>query len=116
MKNFSSILNQLLSHVPRGVFKNCVDRYKGDYRARKFKCWSQFAVMVYAQITSKVSLRDTVFGFANRENYFCHLGVENVVRSTLADANRKRDWHIYEDLFKQVLLRCRRYTQTQISL
>ena len=107
MKNFSSIFNQFLKVVPRAIFKSCVDKFKGDYRTRSFKCWSQFGVMLFAQLTGKSSLRDIVVGFSNKQNYFYHLGFKNVARSTLADANTNRAPQIYEELFGQLLSRCR---------
>ena len=106
MKNFAPVFNQYLKYVPRSVFNKCVDKFKGDYRVRTFKCWSQFGVMLYAQITAKISLRDIVTGFSHKQNYFYHLGFKEVKRSTLADANQKRDWQIYEKLFNQVLWSC----------
>jgi putative transposase len=106
MKNFATVFNQFLKEVPRSVFKTCVDKFKGDYRTRVFNCWSQFGAMLYAQLTGKTSLRDVTIGFSNKENYFYHLGVKNVARSTLADANEKRDWRIYEALFHELLPRC----------
>ena len=90
MKNFASVFNQYLKQVPRSVFNTCVNKYKGDYRVRTFKCWSQFGVMIYAQLTDKISLRDTITGFSNKENYFYHLGFKDVRRSTLADANQNK--------------------------
>lgn len=107
MKNFASVFNQFLSLVPRSVFKACVEKFRGDYRVRVFHCWSQFGVMVYAQLTGKTSLRDIVIGFSNKANYFYHLGLRNIARSTIADANKNRSWQIYERLFTEVLLRCR---------
>ena len=106
MKNFATVFNQFLKQVPRSVFNKFVDKFKGDYRTRVFKCWSQFGVMLFVQLTGKISLRDTVIGFSNKENYFYHLGIKNVARSTLADANQNRDWRIYEELFNEVLVRC----------
>lgn len=107
MKNFASVFNQFLSLVPRSVFRACVDRFQGDYRTRVFNCWSQFGVMLYAQLTGKTSLRDLIIGFCNKANYFYHLGLRNVARSTVADANKNRNWQIYESLFTEILLRCR---------
>lgn len=107
MKNFASVFNQFLRLVPRSVFRACVDKFQGDYRTRVFTCWSQFGVMLYAQLTGKRSLRDLVIGFSHRANHFYHLGLRNVARSTVADANKTRNWRIYESLFAEILLRCR---------
>jgi hypothetical protein len=110
VKHFSTVYNQFLKLVPRAHFQTCVDHYQGDYRVRTMNCWSQFGTMSYAQLTGKTSLRDVVIGFANKENYFYHLGLKTVARSTLADANRDRDCRIYQELFEIILGRCRDLT------
>lgn len=107
MQHFSTVYNQFLKLVPRHTFQECVDHYDGDYRTRKMKCWAQFGLMTYAQVTGKVSLRDVEVGFANKENHFYHLGLASAAHSTLADANAARDWHIYQELFAALLPRCR---------
>jgi len=107
MQPFNTVYNQFLKLVPRGPFQQCVDHYDGDYRTRKMNCWAQFGLMTYAQVTGKISLRDVEVGFANKENHFYPLGLRSAAHSTLADANAKRDWHIYQELFETVLLRCR---------
>jgi len=107
MQQFSAVYNQFLKLVPRVPFQQCVDHYNGDHRVRTMSCWSQFGIMTYAQVTGKTSLRDIEVGFANKENYFYHLGLQSVSRSTLADANSSRDWHIYQELFETVFVRCR---------
>ena len=107
MKHFSTVYNQFLKLVPRARFQTCVDRYGGDHRVRTMSCWSQFGTMAYAQLTGKTSLRDVVIGFANKVNYFYHLGLKKVSRSTLADANRDRDCRIYQELFEVIVSSCR---------
>jgi hypothetical protein len=107
MQQFNTVYNQFLKLVPRAPFQQCVDHYDGDYRVRTMTCWSQFGLMAYSQVTGKTSLRDLEVGFANKENYFYHLGLKTASRSTLADANTNRDWHIYQELFETVLVRCR---------
>lgn len=106
MRQFSAVYNQFLKQIPRAQFQTCVDHYNGDYRVRKFNCWSQFTTMMYAQLTGKVSLRALEIGLQNQAHHFYHLGLKKVSRSTVADANQNRDWHIYEELFTTVLLRC----------
>lgn len=107
MQQFSTIYNQFLKQVSRAQFQTCVDHHDGDYRVRTFNCWSQFTTMMYAQVTGKVSLRALELSLKNHPQHFYHLGLEKVSRSTVADANQNRDWHIYEELFAALLLRCR---------
>ena len=81
-----------------------MDKYKGNYRVRSFTCWEQFIAMAFAQLTGRESLRDveSCLGAVSVKLY--HSGVRsNVKKSTLADANEKRDWRIYAG-FAQVLI------------
>ena len=45
----------------------------------------------------------------SRPDQLCHLGFRSTVaHSTLADANRSRDWRIYHDLAQTLIARARR--------
>jgi hypothetical protein len=60
--------------------------------------------MAFAQLTYRGSLRDTVLCLRALQEKLHHIGIQgNVTRSTLSDANEKRNWRIYCD-FAQVLI------------
>lgn len=48
MNKGKTIFSQIMSLIPERDFKTCVDRYKGNNRARTFSCRDQFLVMSYA--------------------------------------------------------------------
>ena len=61
--------------------------------------------MSFAQLTGRESLRDIENCLSAFSSKLYHSGISNPVsRSTLADANEKRDWRIYAD-FAQVLIK-----------
>lgn len=98
------VFRQLLQFFPRHEFNLCVRRYRGEYRARSFSTFDQFLCLAYAQLAGRESLRDIETCLnSHRENLY-HIGFRGVVsRSTLADANERRDWRIFQD-FGQVLI------------
>ena len=99
------IFSQVMDFAPRRKFKVCVDRYYGDKYTRTFSCSEQFRAMVFAQLTSRESLRDTVSCLNAVNSQLYHLGFcGKLSRSTLADANSKRNWRIYSD-YAQVLIK-----------
>ncbi len=100
-----TVFVQLMDHVPRHTFRRLVRRYGGDERVRSFTCWDQFLCMAFAQLTYRESLRDIEACLSAVPEKLYHLGFRSraVARSTLADANETRDWHIYAD-FAQVLI------------
>ena len=92
-----TVFAQLLRHVSRYAFNKCVERYAGNRRVRSFSCWSQFLCMANAQLTGRSSLRDTETCLNSHHEKLYHLGVRGrVSRSTLSDANERRDYRIYE--------------------
>lgn len=98
------VFSQIMDFVPRHAFRRCVQRYGGDHRSRIFSCWDQFLVMAFAQLTYRDSLRDIEACLRAVPERLYHMGIRGKVsRSTLADANERRDWRIYAD-FAQVLI------------
>jgi len=92
------VFSQLMSHVPMKKFRRCVERYGGERRLRSFSCWDQFLCMAFAQLTGRESLRDIEVCLRSMQGRLYHMGIRSrVSRSTLADANEKRDWRIYAD-------------------
>lgn len=94
------VFSQLMAFVPRRVFDTCVRRYRGQRRVRQFSCRDQFLCMAFAQLTGRESLRDIEACLGAMASKLYHAGFRcgGVSRSTLADANERRDWRIWADL------------------
>jgi hypothetical protein len=98
------VFSQLMSHIPRYEFNKCVDKYRGNHKVRSFSCWDQFLCLAFAQLTYRESLRDIVTCLNAMQSKLYHMGFRAPIsRSTLADANEKRDWRIYAE-FAQTLI------------
>ena len=104
MNSGKTVFAQLLDFLPKHEFYKCVRRYRSDRRLRKFSCLDQFLCMAFAQITFRDSLRDIETCLRAMPTNLYHAGFRGKIsRSTLADANEKRDWRIYGD-FAHVLI------------
>lgn len=104
MQEYNTIIGKLLSGVKRKQFKRIVDKYDGDKYVKYFNCWSQFVCIFIGQIGNFKSLREIVdaINFQPQNQY--HLGIKkNISRTTLAEANEKRDWRIYRDVFLKLI-------------
>ncbi len=102
------VFSQVMDHLPMHTLRRCIQRYQGDYRVRAFTCMEQFLCMAFAQLTFRESLRDIEACLRAQSNKLYHMGIRAAVsRSTLADANERRDWRIYAD-FAQALIRIAR--------
>jgi hypothetical protein len=99
-----TVFSQAMDFLPRKIFRQCVDRYQGNYKVRYFSCFDQFLCMAFAQLTYRESLRDIECCLRAFQKKLYHMGIRGKVsKSTLADANENRDWRIYSD-FAQVLI------------
>jgi transposase len=102
------MFSQLLDFVPVHDFRQCVKRYKGNYKIKSFSCWDQFLCMAFAQLTCRESLRDIEACLRSVRSKLYHMGIRSTVsRNTLAHANETRDWRIYAD-FAQTLIHAAR--------
>ena len=42
MNSGKSIFSQLMDFLPTYEFRQCVERYQGNYKLKSFSCWDQF--------------------------------------------------------------------------
>lgn len=111
------VFAQFLSLLPRYEFQRIVNKYNGDYHTKTFKCWHQLACMILAHVRQEDSLRDIDISLNAHANKLYHIGIQQCPKSTLADANEKRDFRIYEEFAKSLMHRARReYAQTELAL
>jgi len=98
------VFSHLMDFLPRYEFNQCVRRYHGNRRIKRFYCSDQFRCMTFAQLTYRESLRDIETCLRAVHPTLYHVGIRgHIARSTLADANEARDWRRYAD-FAQVLI------------
>ena len=92
------VFAQLGEHLPQSVFAQCVRRYPGKYPALSFSHWDHLLCMMFAQLTARSSLRDISTCLRSQRAKLYHAGLRGTIaRSTLADANERRDCRIFED-------------------
>ena len=104
-----TVFSQILDFLPMHKFRQCVNRYNGNKGVRTFTCLDQFMCMAFAQLTYRESLRDIECCLRAMKDKLYHMGISgNISRSTLADANEKRDWRIYSDFALQLIDQARK--------
>jgi hypothetical protein len=103
------VFGQLMDFLPLHTFRRCVARYPSSYPTKTFSHLDQYLCMAFAQLTFRESLRDIEVCLRAHPSKLYHLGIRgHVARSTLADANEKRDWRIYHDFANALIVEARR--------
>lgn len=112
------IFAQAMDYLPQHTLRRCIQRYDGNKNIKFFTCQDQYRCMAFAQLTYRESLRDIEACLKAQSNKLYHMGIRSkVARSTLAEANEKRDWRIYADLAQSLIQTARRlYADEDLGL
>jgi hypothetical protein len=113
-----TVFAQLMDFLPWTTFARIVDRYGGNYRVRSLSCTDQFRSLIFAQLTYRESLRDIEACLTAQSAKLYHMGIRSPIkRSTLADANERRDWRIYADFAQRLIAQARKlYAEEDFGL
>ena len=109
------MFSQLLDFLDKDVFLRISNKYNGNRYVKSFTCWNQLAVMMFGQLSNRESLRDLVLATQAHANKAFHLGFGKYAsKSTLADANTKRDYRIFEEFAYRVMAEAQKCRAVEI--
>ena len=103
MAYITTIFDQMVQFSLRLDFKSIVKAHNGDHRIRTISCWDQFIFLILGQFSRREYLRETVLSINSLPSEFYHLGSRTIRRSAFSDANNKRQYQIYQDLFYRLI-------------
>lgn len=101
--------------LPRGAFEQIVNQFNSDKYSKGYRSWDQLIAMVFAQLSGSVSLRELEAGFNSQASRHYHLGSRAIKRSTLADANARRDSEMFAAVCGQLMKQAHRRVRSEIS-
>ncbi len=108
MNTGKTLFAQLMEFLPWKTFSRIVALYGGDSGVRILSCGAEYRAMAVAQLTHRESLRDIETCLSVQASKLYHMDFSKVVRrSTLADANKTRDWRIYAELAQWLIVQAR---------
>jgi hypothetical protein len=101
-----TLFAQLMDFLPWKTFRRIIDRHDGDRYVKSMTCADQFRVL--AQLTYRESLRDIEVCLSAQTAKLYHMGfLQEIKRSTLADANESRDWRIHAEFAQRLIAQAR---------
>lgn len=115
MQHQNSVFHGVTKHIPWTSFERLVDQHGSDYRVRRLDSKSQFLAMLFGQLSGATSLREIEAGLTSHACQLYHLGAKRPARSTLADANAKRPWALFGELFADMVASASRQTRRQLA-
>jgi putative transposase len=99
MRFLDSIFGSVLKPIDRRWFQAAVDRHDADAYDKSFKSWDHLVTLVFAQLSGVGSLRGLELAFNVNAQAHYHLGVDEIARTTVSDANARRPTEPFAELF-----------------
>jgi Domain of unknown function (DUF4372)/Transposase DDE domain len=100
------IFNQVLNFVPRQIVDSAARELGTDRYYKSFKTYEHLVTMLYAIFNQCTTLREVTTGLLAWDQRIHHLGIKSHPRrSTIADANKKRNPEIFEKIYLSLLTR-----------
>lgn len=117
MTQIPYVFNQLVQFLPRDYFDRLVNKYNGNFHIKNYSCWNHLMVMVWAQLTSRRSLRDIESSLRAHSDKTYRMGIGvSVSRNNIANANARRDVSIYRELAQEMMRRSSLLSVRDMSL
>ena len=100
------IFSQLLKYIPGDVVRKAAVEYKADYYCKRFNTYDHLVTLLYAILNNCNSIREVTTGMLAWEQRLNHLGMKHFPRrSTLSDANNRRSFQVFEQIYMKLLNR-----------
>jgi putative transposase len=111
MRFTPSIFGKLLEPINRRQFQAIVDRHHGDAYDKSFKSWEHLVSLIFAQFSAANSLRGLEASWNANSHHHYHLASGALMRSTLADANKRRPVAVFAETFASIANQLDRQTR-----
>jgi hypothetical protein len=118
MHHGRTVLAQILDGLDPKEFRRCEERHPMARETPALSAYDHFAVMVFAQLTYRESLRDIEACLGSRPRLLYHSGIRGTVkRCNLAYANEHRSATLFAKIAMVLMRRARRlYADTPAEL
>lgn len=102
--NNKPLIRQILDLVPRWMITRCTEIHQSDKGCSKYKTYDQFVALTFGQLNKCFTLSDISTGIGISKIFISDIGlIQSPARSTMSDGNKKRDYRVFESLYKRLL-------------
>lgn len=111
----STVFSSLLKELPRTDFRQAVNQLDSDKHCKGFSSWNHLVAMIFAQVSGAKSLREIEAGYNQSHECHYHLGTGRICRSTLSEANQRRDPELFLRVCQLLIQRFGRKHQRKVN-
>jgi putative transposase len=95
--------SELLKLLDRSIVRKSVKQHESDKYSKGFGTWNQLVAMIFSQLVGCRSLRDLEIRFNAKKQCHYQLRSHGIKKSTLSDANKKRNSNVFRDIAMQLI-------------
>lgn len=106
---------QFLEDLPRSLVDRISAEYGSNRYDKSFDTYTHLVTLVFAQIMNTRSLRELEVGFNAHAFAHYHLGVSSLRRSTLSDANQRRNPEVFKELVENLMAGLHRQQRRELK-
>jgi hypothetical protein len=100
----TSVFGQLISLIDDRIIRKSVQKCNSDYYVKRFKTKDHLISMLFCVLAKCVSLREVSGAMLGLSGKTKHFRLESLpYRSTLSDANKRRDSSVFEQIYYSLL-------------
>lgn len=111
------IISQILQFIDPSIIYRTARQHKSDRYYKKFKTHDHLVTMIYAIISGISSLREITSIILACEGKINHLGIQHFPRrSTISDANMKRNSEVFGDIYRSLYKRYKGFLSDSSNL
>jgi DDE family transposase/uncharacterized protein DUF4372 len=103
VRHQNSVFHTVLKHLPLGELERLIEAHGADARQRGFTSKTHIVALIYGQLSGATGLREIEAGLSSHAARLYHLGIGDVRRSSLADANAHRPSAVFSDLLAAMM-------------
>ena len=107
--------HQLLEALPRAFVDRMSTHLQADRYDKSFKPYDHLLTLLYGQISGARSLRELETAFNAQAAHHYHLGTKPIRRSTLSDANQRRNPTLFKSVTEYLMGRVHRKQRQELA-
>jgi len=110
-----SLFSHLLAHLPQSLIYKATHLFNAERYDKSFKVRDHLTALLFGQFARLQSLRDLVTTFNSHPHAHYHLGMRVLSRSTLSDANQRRNPDTFRFIVEQLMASIHRKQRQQLG-
>lgn len=107
--------NQVLEALPRRFVDRTAQSLGAGRYDKSFKPYNHLVALIYGQFSDARSLRELEVGLNAQSAHHYHLGIGQVKRSTLADANQRRPPALFKSIAEQLMTQVKGHQRGELK-